>query len=190
MISFSFIDLASMPGISSVLALLPESSNSAYMQSIGLEYESTLRNIAGMLLLLVGLVILHAGVVTPLQMQAKKYNEGHRFKRWMGLVFLFFTFTVYIRVVLESYLLVCLSCVLEFWKLGPNEAIAVFAFLVVFTVSFFVLWNYEGRLQTEVGDSYFKEFFSGLKPTRAARLTSAPSSFAASSAYLSSSLAS
>jgi hypothetical protein len=170
MISFSFIDLASMPGISSVLALLPESSNSAYMQSIGLEYESTLRNIAGMLLLLVGLVILHAGVVTPLQMQAKKYNEGHRFKRWMGLVFLFFTFTVYIRVVLESYLLVCLSCVLEFWKLGPNEAIAVFAFLVVFTVSFFVLWNYEGRPQTEVGDSYFKELFSGLKPTRAARL--------------------
>jgi hypothetical protein len=170
MISFSFIDLASMPGVSSVLALLPEASNSAYMQSIGLEYESTLRNIAGMLFFVVGLAILHAGVVAPLQMQAKKYDEGHRFRRWMGLVFLFFTFTVYIRVVLESYLLVCLSCVLEFWRLGPNEAIAVFAFVVVFTIGFFVLWNYVGILQTDVGDSYFKEFFSGLKPTRAAQL--------------------
>jgi hypothetical protein len=170
MVSFSFIDLASVPGVSSVLALLPEAPNSTYMQSIGLEYESTLRNIAGMLLIIVGLAILHAGVVAPLQMQAKKYDEGHRFRRWMRLVFLFFTFTVYIRVVLESYLLVCLSCVLEFWRLGPNEAIAVLAFVIAFTVGFFVLWNYVGRLQADVGDSYFKEFFSGLKPTRAARL--------------------
>jgi hypothetical protein len=100
------------------------------------------------------------GVVAPLQMQAKKYDEGHRFRRWMRLVFLFFKFTVYIRVVLESYLLVCLSCVLEFWRLGSNYAIAVLAFVIVITVGFFVLWNYVERLQANSDDSNKKCIFT------------------------------
>jgi hypothetical protein len=170
MFSFSFIDFKSIPGVELLLSMFPNTENSKYMQSIGLEYESTVRNIIGTVLLLWVLALIHVIIVTPLNFYSKKYEETHKFRRLWTTLFLFFTFTIYIRAILEAYLLVCLSCVLEFWSLGPNEAIAVFFFVVAFTLAFFIIWNYIGKFEGEISDSYFKELFSGMKPTKVARL--------------------
>jgi hypothetical protein len=170
MISFSFLSLDSIPIIKNILSLFPETPNSPYMQSIGLEYESTIRNIIGTMLLILTLLLLHILFAIPLQIHARKYDEDSKFRRFSKFLFLFFTFTIYIRVILESYLIVCLSCMLEFWRLGPNEAVAVLTFIVLFTVFFFVVWSYINRVQTDMSDSYFKEFFSGIKPSKASRL--------------------
>jgi hypothetical protein len=170
MISFSFLSLDSIPIIKNILSLFPGAPNSPYMQSIGLEYESTIRNIMGTMLLILILLLLHILIAIPLQIYARKYDEDSKFRRFSKFLFLFFTFAIYIRVILESYLIVCLSCVLEFWRLGPNEAVAVLVFIVLFTVFFFVVWSYVNRVQAEMSDSYFKEFFSGIKQSKSARL--------------------
>jgi hypothetical protein len=170
MISFSFLSLDSIPIIKNILSLFPGAPNSPYMQSIGLEYESTIRNIMVTVIVILVLLLLHILIAIPLQIHTRKYDEDSKLRRFSKFIFLFFTFTIYIRVILESYLIVCLSCVLEFWRLGPNEAVAVLAFIVLFTVFFFVVWSYVNRVQAEMSDSYFKEFFSGIKPSKAARL--------------------
>jgi hypothetical protein len=142
MVSLSFIKLDSVPVIGYLLSLFSYGANGAYVQSIGLEYESTIRNIMGLIISFLGIIVLHVAIIIPLHIYASKFDEKAKLTKLSKILFLFFTFTVYIRIILESYLIIWLSWILEIWKLGPNEAIAVFAFVIGFTISFFVIWRH------------------------------------------------
>jgi hypothetical protein len=46
----------------------------------------------------------------------------------------------------------------------------VFAFVIAFTIGFFAIWRHVTKTLVETEDSYFKEFFSGLKHGNISRL--------------------
>jgi hypothetical protein len=106
MVSLSFIKLDSVPVIGNLLSLFSYGTNGAYMQSIGLEYESTVRNIMGLIISFLAIILLHIVIVIPLHLYASKFDEKAKLTKLSKMLFLFFTFTIYIRIILESYLII------------------------------------------------------------------------------------
>ena len=87
----------------------------------------------------------------------------------MKRVMLFFTFTFYIRVMIESFLLVVVSYFNEFWTIGVSYSCSLLIFWVLFCIGYFVNWIRVGSREFDFSESYIWEFFSSLKESRTSR---------------------
>ena len=108
-----------------------------------------------------------------------KYPENHWAHFYIKKLFRYFTFGTYIRFVYQVFILLLLTSVSEIYTFnGSNEqrrrslptAWLIVAFIVAFACVW--VWQYvkslnEANLSTMC---YFIEFFSGIKPSKAARL--------------------
>ena len=118
-------NLKELYGIREFVNLFSDSTNSDYLKSVGLEYKSTYRNIIGLILLSLLVIMVHLVMILPLYLKSRKYGINNNFKIYMEPVLLFFNFTVYIRIILEAFVVLSLSSILEFKSVGPNEAIVL-----------------------------------------------------------------
>lgn len=130
---------------------------------------STYRNTLSLALTFSLVIAIHLVLILPLYLKSRKYGINSNFKHRMEPIFLFFTFTIYIRLLLESYVLVSLSSSLELWNLGPNEAIVILFIVMVFTGLIIAIWGFTFKPTFNPSTSYFKECFSGIKQTKVAR---------------------
>jgi hypothetical protein len=114
--NFAFIPLIKIPGLSSIINLLPSDLHEGYVENIGMKYKSTVKNIASLLLISVFLLALHLLLVVPLYIKSKKYDQTHRFRIYSEKVFFLFTFNIYVRMFLEAYIVISLSCLFQIWN--------------------------------------------------------------------------
>lgn len=130
--SFDFIPWQQIWGIKDFLEFFPEDEYEGTLQSSGLQYVSTFRNILMTLCILVLIILLHIGIILPLYLKSLTYGINHWFNYHMEPVFLFFNFTIYIRVVLEAFMITVLSCAYEHWNRGITFSVFVSIFMAAF----------------------------------------------------------
>lgn len=167
--SFSFLDLSNLPVMKQFLKVFSEIQSSYYMNKLGLRYVSTYRNISWFILYLTLVAVIHVVVILPFYWMSQKYEKDHKFKVWMQNIYLLFTFTMYIRLILESYLLISLSSINELWVTGANATLVVLILVLVFTGSIFIALKLSVHPSFDPKTSKIKELFSGIKNTLAAR---------------------
>ena len=68
------------------------------------------------------------------------------------------------------YLIALLSWINEIWVVGPTASIFILTLLLSFLILFFVVWLRSWSESYDTKASYFREFFSGIKSTRASRV--------------------
>ena len=168
--SLSFINFDWIPGFGTFISVFPDTENNQYFESLGAQYTSTFRNMLGTLTMMLCIGILHLVVVLPLHIKAMTYGFTFWFRVWMEPVFLFFTFTIYLRIILESYVTLCLSSLKEIWWSYLSFGVLFFVVACSCVIIFFYMWNRVNKNMVVVSESYFKEFFSGLKDNKVAKL--------------------
>ena len=99
----------------------------------------------------------------------------------MNFIFLFFTLTVYIRIIIEGYMMILLSCEQEIYKLDFSDTRHIVSFsiscfmvlvLLILTVSIFFASTKAARNPDfDFEKSYFREVFTGTNATVFGRLT-------------------
>jgi len=90
-----------------------------------------------------------------------------------------FTFTIYIRIVLEAMLILSLTSIAEIYDFNISSiqsivsmiiAVGIVSLLLSFIAINVIMWHKSQRMLFELGDSYFKELLEGTKETKSARL--------------------
>ena len=168
--SLSFIKFDWIPGFGTFISIFPDTENDEYFESIGAQYTSTFRNMMGTLFIILCIAILHILVVLPLHLKAMTYGFTFWFRVWMEPIFLFFTFTIYLRIILESYVTLCLSSLNEMWVSIISLGVLFCGLACSLIIIFCIMWNRVATNQVVVSESYFKELFSGLKDNKVAKL--------------------
>ena len=152
------------------LYLFSDLQNSDYLSSIGLPYVSSYRNLSRFFLIILIILSIHAFILVPLYYCSRKFKENSKFRRVINYILAMFTWSIYLRLMLESYLVGFLSCINELWIDGPTSSIVLLLIFISFLVLFFVIWfkSWSELYNTET--SYFREFFSGIKQTKVSRV--------------------
>ena len=115
------------------------------------------------------MLLFHALVIIPVYCLSFCCDKSKCFRKCMKRVLLFFTFTFYIRVMIESFLLVAVSYFNEFWTNGVSYSCFLLIFWVLFCMVYVVNWIRVGSSEFDFSESYFREFFSSLKESRTSR---------------------
>ena len=170
LLSFDFIPFEKIPLIGYIFEIFAYSQRFDYFSDIGLRSGSAFINQLKLMSIIFLTFLIHLCWV-PLFIISNKMNSGI-FKWIIDKLFKIMTFSIYIRCILEAFLLIWLSIVFEINAFRTEDKVRSislglsFVFLV-FIVFFFSLWiglilkNYPAFNQENV--SYFSEYFEGLK---------------------------
>ena len=152
------------------LYLFSDQQNNDYLSSIGLPYVSTFRNLSRFFLIILIILSIHALILVPLYYCSRKFTENSKFRRIINYILAVFAWSIYLRLMLESYLVGFLSCINELWIAGPTSSIVLLFIFISFLVLFFVIWIKSWSELYDTETSYFREFFSGIKQTKTSRI--------------------
>jgi hypothetical protein len=170
LMSFTFYDYNKISYVDKALSYFPDTPNNEYFQNIGLEYQNTYRNSIGLFWVLALVLLAHLILILPLYIESRRYGINHWFRIKMRPVMFFFTFTIYIRILLEAYLNFTLSSAKEIREVGINASLLFPVVSVLFIMGFFIIWYFTLSGKFEIEESFFKEFFQGFKEKCMARL--------------------
>ena len=140
-----------------------------YFESIGIKYINSVRNIFQLGLTVTLVLLFHILIIIPSYYFLLYWDDGRCIRKLMKRVLLFFTFTFYIRVMIESFLLVLVSYFNEFWTTGVSYCCSLLLFWILFCMVYFVNWIRVGSSEFDFNESYIREFFSLLKESRTSR---------------------
>ena len=121
-------------------------------------------------LIILIILSIHALILVPLYYCSRKFKENSKFRRIINYILTMFAWSIYLRLILESYLVGFLSCINELWIAGPTSSIVLLLIFISFLVLFFVIWIKSWSELYDTKTSYFREFFSGLKQTKTSRI--------------------
>lgn len=150
--------------------------NHLYLYLIELETPSTLYNLIGPISMLILIVLVHIVLyfTNDLTLQPKGTSN---FMRFVHTTVNYFTYGIYLRLFLLSYLFLLLTSFVEMRDGSENKqhafsysvACLVFTFVLGTTIAMFVKWLRTTNLQESSDMKYTKEMFNALKPTKLAR---------------------
>lgn len=178
MFSFSFIPLEKTPLINDLFNFIDYDQSDEYFDEVGLTSGSAILNHIA-LLLIVGVLILFHLSILPCYQSSKHLSEKNWFRIAMKFIFNLMAFSLYVVLVVESFLIVCLSTVSEIKAFDHSTGFKlfslVFAFifacglLIALTIAVHQICkahsNYDAKHQW-----YLRELFSGLKNNTPSRM--------------------
>jgi hypothetical protein len=168
--NFAFIDFEEIPGLKTFSNLFSTSLNSGYFKNIGVEYESTFKNLAGTIIMLLIIMVTHILIIMPVYLCSLKLDSDSNKRVFAKKLFLSFTFATYIRMILESYVFITICVLSELRSVGVNASISILVFLGIILICFFIGYYKSLKEEYEVDESYAKEYFAALKPNTLKKL--------------------
>jgi succinate dehydrogenase hydrophobic anchor subunit len=167
--SFSFIQIQNINFIGSFYDSFSWEEDDEDYELIGIEYKCTVINHFQVFLLLVILILFHIWIV----IFHKKFNDSSkRSGRWMKKLYDMWTFTIYLRVLIEGFLFLYLSSLSEIYTTDFSSSAKTSSFLT--SVIIFVclwsgfgfisyIWTVSTKRNFDKETSKFGELFEGLK---------------------------
>ena len=176
MFNFNFIRLPKS-GISGYfLAFFNWSETSSYLSTIGITSVWMIVNQIKLIIALFIIMILHI----PIYFISKRLsNNRTRLGKFIKFIFMLLTFTVYLRTIIEAYMVVFLSIINEFYVHDLSSgskiisfwiSVIVFNLLILFWVSTFYISKNSTNINYNMEESYFSEVVEGTKSKIACRL--------------------
>lgn len=73
-------------------------------------------------------ILAHLVIIIPLYVKSRNYDNDHKLFKSMRVLFGVFTFDIYIRTAVESYLLIVTSSLTDLWENSDYWAIVYIAY--------------------------------------------------------------
>lgn len=177
---FSFIPIAKAPGVKQLMNLLNIKQSNIYLETIGLESGSGLKNFISVVSVILLFAALHLCIVfaPKFKIVSEKQVWRLRYNTLNTHLYHLFTYTMYVRVLFEGYQFMYLASFSELKNADVSEAYAALSFAIscLFAVICFLfllltLYMYISTKNNFDEDEKLKlgELFSGLKNTNNAR---------------------
>jgi hypothetical protein len=176
--SFDFIPFTEAPGISHLASFLNVGQRNEYLETIGLESESSLMNNMSILLTIILTILLH-GVIYLCYRRVKDVSDPKWYHQLTTKTFEAFNLSVYIRMILEAFLFISIS---SFSEIKYSRLISV-AFIISFLISWALIVLSIGVITTigyQIVKAHpnfdeqlhwrFRELFAGIKNDTFSRL--------------------
>lgn len=177
--SFDIIDFQTVPGLQMVMTYFEFQNSDQYLSKIGISSLSTTLNLFSTLLIFTLLFLCHILLVLPVYSCLRRRASSDKLQRLGRALMQLFTFTIYIRMGLESYQLMAMSGLNEICNSGKEQtaqAVSLgitWVLLIISVIMIFgVFWlvEYSFKVKFDKDESYFKEFLNGVKNTKWARI--------------------
>lgn len=175
LLTFYFLDCDDLSINTSDFEECGYAQSNAALDFIGLQLGSTIINVHLITAIFILILIFHLMLLPCYLCIVKKEKDGN-FARLITSCVSLLSFTVYIRFILEAFLLICIASFSEIERFDTGNSTKtrsliialVFSFLIaIFFVISFVHWIIYGK-EEELGGR-MKDLYSGLKPFRWSR---------------------
>ncbi|CAI2376235.1 unnamed protein product [Moneuplotes crassus] len=178
LLSLSFIPFPEIPGIKTFVNQFDFDQMDDYIYEMEIKSGSTFVN-SLTLLSLVGLIAIFHFFISLLKKTKETDEEKKLSRKVIWWLYEQLTFGVYIRIILEAFLLVVVSSLYELYMFTYDNLLSYIANIVIIFLwgSFFIicLWQWvrskdENRLSKA---RHFREFYAGIKPNWRSRVFTA-----------------
>ncbi|CAI2381084.1 unnamed protein product [Moneuplotes crassus] len=170
MLSFDFVRIGDAPGVEVVTGWMEYPQTDEYLESLGMSSGSSIVNYLS-LAAFVGLIIMVNSCVLICKKCANK-SENEKFKKATGKLFEFFTFNIYIRMFIQSFVFIILCSLSELYNMNLKTTTTKASFLLssLFTLLstsllLLSLYMYAKSFPEVDNEKYWtcKEFFNGVR---------------------------
>jgi hypothetical protein len=131
MFSFSFIPIEQTPLVTDLFNFIDYDQSDDYLDLVGLTSGSAILNHIALLLIFAVFGIYHLSLI-PCHQASKQLKESNLFRIVMKFLFNMMTFSIYVVLVLESYLIVLLSTVYEIKEFDHSTGFKIFSLVFAF----------------------------------------------------------
>jgi hypothetical protein len=178
MFSFSFIPLEKIPLINDLFNFIDYDQSDDYFDEIGLTSGSAILNHIALLLIFCVFILYHLSLL-PCYQTSKQLSEKHCFRIIVKFLFNIMTFSLYVILIIESYLIVWLSTISELKEFDYSTGFKLFSLVLAFTfalglltvVIIAVIQIIKARpVYNPKKQWYFRELFNALKNNSPSRL--------------------
>ena len=148
------------------------------LSNIGITSGSTYINMSKASLFILFIFVMNL-IFLPFYAKWKHFEDINLFKRFGIILFRFFIFSVYIRFIIETFIVIWLSSFSEFYELNTKHKIETISFIIniailILIFIFWGLWIWQmckaNPFIKEENQYYFIEYFAGLKDKTICRL--------------------
>jgi cysteine-rich repeat protein len=182
LMSFDFLKVDFWPGVQFVSKSFSKEQSDPYLNLIGISNYSSIMNVMQCMLLIAMFLLIHA-FISFWYLAVKGKTNLTWTQKLIKNLFRAMTFNIYVRIIIEAFLIAAISTYSELKTTrfgGSNTSytlsIVSFAFSIAIVVilhltillNVYELWKLRDTLIIE-DDSYFTEFFSGLKEDNLSR---------------------
>ena len=149
-----------------------------HLYDIGVIYGSTLLNISKLIILFVLIICLHT-IFAPIYTKCKKIYKNKCLRKFADKLYAILTFAIYVRLIIQSFLLVLFSSFSEIYELKVDRTVQIISFSIniifLIFISVFMVWciwqvKKAHPIINPLKQFYFTELFSELKHTSLSRL--------------------
>jgi hypothetical protein len=178
MFSFSFIPFEKIPMIDSLFNVFDYDQSDDYFDNIGLTSGSAFLNHIA-LLIIVGVFILFHLSILPCYKASLALNEGNWAKWVMVKIFNIMSFSIYIRILLEAYLLISLSTISELNEFDHSNGFRIFSLsmsliFAILLTTMLLLFLFQMTIYSKVHPSKIqwclREFIAGMKISKLSQI--------------------
>jgi hypothetical protein len=178
LVSFSFLQIEKIPLITNMFNFIDYDQSDDYFDELGLTSGSALLNHIPLILILGVLVLYHLSIL-PCFRATKSLKEGNWVRWIVQKLFEMMTFSIYVRVMLESYLYIWISTVSEINQFDVSTGFKQISlgwwFLFLLSLaSMVIIWGQQVIKAHPFLDIkkqwWLREFFIGLKNKTLCRL--------------------
>ncbi|CAI2379955.1 unnamed protein product [Moneuplotes crassus] len=179
-VSLDFIPTDDIPLVKEIKKLVSYPQSDEYLSQIGMNSSSSIINYLPMMVVTILISIFHAGIgVVHLSVKNSKLAKC---KKIMEKFFVFMTFNVYIRLIIQGFLFLMLSIVSEFKAFNTSRTITIVSLVMCFMFTFGLIifsilalaWYLSGWSNESEFHNHWSitELGSGLKNTKWAKMYS------------------
>ena len=179
--NFDFIKIEQIDNIKHFYNDLAFSQPNSYLNDIGIPSGSTYINLSKLLLSILWIAFTHG--LFLIIFNYYKCKNRNRVCIWIyNTMFSIYSFSIYIRLIIEAYLMMLLSCFSEIYELNNSNKITMASFyinivILVIVTAVLVIWIWQiskaHPTYNPIKQKYFVEFFGGLRNTTYSRIISA-----------------
>jgi hypothetical protein len=177
---FSFIPVTKAPGVKQIMDFINIDQDNVYLETIGLESGSGVKNLISVVSVFLLCVVLHLSIVFAPKIKIVSDDQiwKIRYNTLNTHLYNLFTFTMYVRVLFEGYQFLFLASFSELKNANVSEVYTALSFSIscLFTVICIVFLLLTLYMYCSTKDNFnkderlkFGELFSGLKETNNAR---------------------
>jgi len=174
--SFDFIPYDWIPFLNVIKEWISYPQSDEYYNTLGMNSNSWIVNYLPSIAFILLLSLAHL-IIGWIYYWVKNHSEANKWYKVMNVIFTYFTFNIYIRLFMETFMFVNLSIFAEMKLMNVRTTVEIVSLVVwlMFAIGSLIFFIISAllTLSTDLDKIWmFKEFFEGIKYTKFSKTTS------------------
>ena len=178
MLNFDFLQFERIDMFGKFINFITFDQTNESLTEIGITSGNSFVNVFKLMLLTITIIMIHI-LLIPVISKWRNCKKESKYNKFGNKLYYFLTFALYVRLILQSYLIIALSAISEIAVFDVSNSIKITSFIIswifllgIITFSL-ICWYQIWKAHPDITLSnqiYFIEFFNGLKNTTYSRL--------------------